>query len=438
MKELVIKEKIIFLLIIISFLIKLILMPISTHSDLFAVLIFPPLLLKEQIVDIFTYLDRFNLSYFYPPLSYYSFAFFELISQNFSSTYFKWINDMRISYVYGLQGQADAFLKAAPNPNLLKDLFLAKFPFLMFDAASLVILFKLTKEKVLKKDSLLLWAINPVVIYVTYIFGQFDIIVLFFILLGFFLIRRNVILGILALGIAGAYKSYPFLIVLPTAIIYGKNFKEKLKLIMIAFIPFFISILPTVINSPHLIIFTFFPKNIFHYKEPLEGWNKYSQLIKYGLLIISYLVILGLSLVIKLKDKFETSLAFSLIVVLLALTLAGRTHFHYLIWEMPLIILYFRKNLKFLSFVILSQTVSFASYKLLANQLQLGLFAPLNPDYFTTLPTFNYLINQIISYRIISTIGFIIFTAINIYLIAKILFETLFTSEIKIQGITSK
>jgi len=417
--------------IIASFFIKLILMPFSAHSDLFATQIFPPLLLEEKVIDIFGYLDNLGKSYFYPPLSYYLFAFFEYFLQNFSSTYLEWLNQMRLSYLNGLQGQADVFLKAVQNPSLFFDIFLAKTPLLIFDVASLIVLFKFVKERVLKSEALYLWILNPVIFYTTYIFGQFDIIVLFFILLGFYLIRKHIKLGILAFGFAGALKSYPFIIVLPLILIYGKDVKEKLKLLIIAFAPFVISIIPTLINSPQLVLFTFFPKNIFHYKQPLEGWEKYSQFIKYGSQAFSYLLLLLISTFIKLKDKLRTSIGISLIVVLLALTLAGRTHFHYLIWEMPLMILWFRNNLKFLTVIILIQTISFASYKILASQLQLGLFAPINPDYFMSLPTFNGLISQVISYRIVSTFGFVVFTSVNILLITKILFGLLFTSETK-------
>jgi len=423
------KEKIIFTLIIVSFALKIGLMPIATHSDLFAVEIFPPLLFKNHIFDIFSYLDNLGLSYFYPPLSYYLFAFFQFVLQHLSSTYIPWLDHMRLSYIQGLQGQADAYIKAVPNPNLLKDLFIAKIPLLIFDVASIFILFKFVKRGYLKKEALLFWVLNPVVIYTTYLFGQFDVIVLFFILLGLFLIRKNKALGILTLGIAGALKSYPFIFVLPTALILGENLKEKLKLIILAFTPFLISISPTLINNPHLAVFALFPKNMFRYSEVLEGWPKYSQLLKYGLLILSYSLLLGYSYVLKLKDKFNTIVSVNLIVVLLALTFAGRTHFHYLIWEMPFMILYFKKDLKFLTKILLIQTISFASYKLLANPLQLGLFAPLNPQYFTSLPTFNDLIDKFISYRIISTTGFTIFTLLNIYLITLVFFQLVFKSE---------
>lgn len=424
-------NKLIFFILIASFLIKVILMPISTHADLFAIEMFQPLLLKQHIVDIFSYLDEKTFSYYYPPLCYYSFAIFEYIIHFFSNTYLDWMDHMRIAYLNGLQGQAVAYIKAAPNPNILRDLFLAKTPYLLFDIASLIILLRFAKERFIKNKSVILWMVNPMIIYTTYIFGQFDIMVLFFIILGFYLIKKNTKLGFLMLGIAVALKAYPLIIALPTALIYGKDFKDKLKLLIIVFAPFVISIVPTLINSPQLVLITFFPNTFFYYKRPLEGWANYSQFIKYGSLAFSYVLILFLSAFLKLKDKWRTSIGISLIVVLLTLTLAGRTNFHYLIWEMPLMILFFNKNLRFLTIVILIQTISSASYKMLANQLQLGLFAPLNPDYFSSLPTFNSLINQLIPYRIISTFGFLTFTIINIYLIFIIFTSLLFKAKTK-------
>lgn len=424
-----IKKNSIIILVVISTFIKLLIMPISAHFDLLAVQIFPPLLLKQGVIDIFSYLDSFSLHYFYPPLSYYLFAFFQFFLQFGSVSYLVWMDNLRLSYLNGLEGQAVDYFKSVRNPYLLKDIFVTKIPLLVFDIASMILIFKMIKNNMLKKQSIILWVINPVIFYVTYMFGQFDIIVIFFILWGFYLIKNHTNLGMLALGVAGALKSYPFIIVLPLALIYGKDVKEKLKLMIIAFTPFVISIIPTLTNSPQLMLFTFFPKNMFHYRQPLEGWEKYSQLIKYGSLALSYSLILLLSSVIKLKDKWRTSIGISLIVILLALILAGRTHFHYLIWEMPLIILWFRNNLKLLTIIILTQTISFASYKLLASQLQLGLFAPIDPDYFSTLPTINSLINEVLPYRIISTLGFLVFTFVNLYLILTILFNLIFKSE---------
>ena len=423
------ENKIILSFLVISFLIKLIFMPISAHSDLLSINMFPPLLFQEKVMDIFAYVDKFDphrgFSY-YSPFTYYFFASLQYIFNLVTPSVTEWMSNLRQIYLDGFSGQAVDFFKSAPNPNIFLDLFILKLPYLIADSAIVLLLFKISKLKIINKWHAVIWAFNPVILYTTYIFGQFDILVILFIFLGFTVAKKRRNVGFLLLGIAGAFKIYPFLIIIPLAIIFGKNLTDRLRLLGISFLPFLITVIPTLINSPQLALFTFFPKNIFHYKTVLYGWDKYSPIIKYGLLAFSYVGVLFLSLFLKIKNKWKFAVGLSLITFLLAITLAGRTHFHYLIWIMPLMILWFKNNPKLLAFIILLQTISFASYKILANQLQLGLFAPLNPDYFSTLPTFNSLINQIIPYRIISTLGFVIFTSINLYLIINVIKYLLF------------
>ena len=50
----------------------------------------------------------------------------------------------------GFEGQAADFIKAAKNPHIYKDLFLAKTPYLIFDFASIAILFQFAKKKLIE------------------------------------------------------------------------------------------------------------------------------------------------------------------------------------------------------------------------------------------------------------------------------------------------
>lgn len=418
---------------IVSTLIKILLMPISTHSDLLTINMFPPLLFQEKVIDIFEYIDRLDphrgFSY-YSPFTYYFFAATAYIYYLVTPSVIEWMASLRQVYLGGLTGQAVDFIRSAGNPNIFLNLFMLKLPYAVADLLAVLILYKISKMRLINVWHVAVWATSPVILYTTYIFGQFDILVLFFILLGFILVRKRPYIGFLILGLAGAFKIYPFLIIIPSAVIIGYNLKEKLKLLTISFLPFIITDIPTLISSPDLALFTFFPKNIFHYKTVLYGWDKYSPIIKYAAFAFFYLAILSLAFFLKIRDKWRFAIGLSLITFLFAVTLAGRTHFHYLIWEMPLLLLWFNKRPKFVVIITLVQTISFASYKLLANQLQLGLFAPLAPEYFSTLPTINSLINQAVPYRIISTLGFLIFTSINFYLIINIMSYLLFKEKI--------
>lgn len=421
-------------LIILAFALRFILMPISAHSDLFFINSFPNLLVTQNVFDIYSYIKE-NISdarfSYYPPLTYYTFAFFQLIYQFFSSSFSSWMVNLVDLYLSSFNGQAADFIKAAANPHIFRDLFLGKSPYLLFDFAAFLVLINFVKRRLIKKAAIFIWLFNPVSLYAIYMMGQFEIIPAFLVLLGFFVLRKNPSLGILTLGIAAAFKNYAFLFILPTILIYGHTWREKAKLLVISFAPYFLFLIPTLITSPKDAIFALLPKVYLIYRKPLEGWALYSQYIKYSLLIASYIIILIMSSVIKIKDKWKLTLGLSLASVLFVYALAPRISFHYLLWAAPLVILWFR-NVKVAAMIVIIQAISLASYKLLANHLQTGLFAPLNYDLFSRMPTLNSLIDQVIPYRIISTIGFLVFFFLNLYFAVRTLLQLMFQEEVKL------
>ena len=98
------------------------------------------------------------------------------------------------------------------EPGLFTYLFITKMPFLAFDLLLGFMLLYLLKDS---KQSLLafkLWMINPVTLYVSYAFGQYDIIPVFFIILSlYFLQNERMKSTMLSLGVASAFKTFGLL-----------------------------------------------------------------------------------------------------------------------------------------------------------------------------------------------------------------------------------
>lgn len=417
------------LLLILAVLIRILLMPISVHSDLFFINSFPALMIKKNVFDIFSYfavnLSHLNYTY-YPPLVYLTFGFFQYIYAFFSTTFSNWMISLYQLETTNFQGQASDFIRMSPNVNIYKDLFLAKVPYLIFDVLTVITLFTLIKNRTKFKMLTLLWLFNPVHLYSTYLMGQFEVIPAFFVLLGLLFSRKRLFLGFFILGIAAAYKNYAFLFILTTVLIYGENWRQRIKLVLISIIPYLIVIMPTLLANPAIATYVLIPKVYLKYRKPLEGWSLYSTYIRYFVLILSFICLFFASYFIKLKNKWKLSLGVSLISLLLVYAFAPRISFHYLMWELPLLLLWV-KTAKQYVWIITIQSLSLASYKLLANHLQIGLLSPLNNN-FALIPTLNSQINHIFPYVIISTIGFFIFLFFNIYLACKITLE-LFTKE---------
>ena len=421
-------------LIIVALLIRIFLMPVSVHSDLFSISVFPPLLFKEGVVDIFSYvranINQANFQY-YPPLTYFTLAAFHFTYPIFSDSFIDWMHQIRILEAEGIEGQAYYYITNAPNPYIFRDIFLAKFPYLVFDIGAVFVLIKFLKKNLVSKYAIIIWLLNPILLYGVYIFGQLEAIPIFFILLGFLLLLKNPYSAVFFLGIAAAYKNYAFIFTLPVILIYGDSLKKKLILLAISALPSLVFIVPTVLNNINEAIFALTPKSFFYYKRELAGWALYSQILRYSATLVAYSFTLFLAKSLRLKNKFALSVGLCLCAMLLLITLAPRTHFHYLLWFTPLLFLWF-KRVKTIIIVILVQTLSFASYKILAPHLQLGLLAPLDPAYFASLSTFNAIIEQYIPYRIISTTGFLTFTFTNFLIVIFIFKYLIFESKTKL------
>ena len=66
------------------------------------------------------------------------------------------------------------------DPNIFRHLFFFKLPYLLFDVATAVLIWKFIDKPEHKKLALLIWLFNPVTLFATYIFGRFEVISLFF------------------------------------------------------------------------------------------------------------------------------------------------------------------------------------------------------------------------------------------------------------------
>ncbi len=66
------------------------------------------------------------------------------------------------------------------DPNIYRHLFFFKLPYLVFDIATAIVIWKFVENPSHRRIALLLWLFNPLTIFSTYIFGRFEVISLFF------------------------------------------------------------------------------------------------------------------------------------------------------------------------------------------------------------------------------------------------------------------
>lgn len=213
----------------------------------------------------------------WPPLYYYTIGL-----------YLKIIESLKIFPTYLIN------INSCPVFDLINDrifLFFAKLPFLILHIASAWIFAQFFQKK--KTLWFLFWLLNPIAIFINFMEGQFDSIPIFFLLLTFYfaIIKNNPYASAIALGIGGAYKHYPFLLLLPFCVILVKTLKSRIIFLVMAIIPYLLTIIPS-FNADFLQSLTF-----------SENQKMLEAGISIGEIHVSFYIVLYMLLLFKLFSE---------------------------------------------------------------------------------------------------------------------------------------
>jgi len=96
-----------------------------------------------------------------------------------------------------------AFSLFVSSPYIFRTLFLLKIPYLFFDLATAVVLYRMFNEKKHQLTAVACWLFNPITLYTFYIFGRYESIAIFFIAMSILMLRqKKMIWASIMLGIA--------------------------------------------------------------------------------------------------------------------------------------------------------------------------------------------------------------------------------------------
>jgi hypothetical protein len=348
---------------------RLFLMPITAHPDLWGHSFSAYFLAYKGQLNIYDYvLDLpkshplvvnygVNDIFIYPPLSYFTLGAFRLLVKPFADVNFiPWLmNNVGHFYDY---------------PKLGLQLFLFKLPYLFVDVGCAFLLAGLFEESRKKKLAFILWMFNPVTIYATFMIGQLDILPVFFTILScYFLKRGKSGWGLFCLGIGGAYKMYPLLLIPPAAFLFGTGFWKKLKLSLIGLLPYVLTILPYLGSKG------FRAMVLFGSKETKMLFMSWPVTAAEGIFpfILGLILLYLLSYYWKSKRPIET---YFLSILLLILSVSSY-HPQWFLWATPFLIWgLVSKSVKYIEVVVMILVLWFAITLLFEASLSYGLFAP--------------------------------------------------------------
>lgn len=238
------KRKIITVLVI-GILIRLVLAFSTYHSDVQPFYFAGEVIAKGNVLNFYDYLRNLPATdpilkiyptylFNYPPLVYF---FMGPVSYLVSLPFGR---DLLHNFIFNLPS-----LLGNLQLNLL--LLTLKLPYLAFDLGIGLLLYKFFEKPKNKFLAFTIWIFNPVNLYANYMIGQFDVIPTFLVVLALYLaVKKNkYFLGAFFLGLGASFKIFPFLFLVPLALMTDKWW-SRIKIVAIGALTYVAMILPFV------------------------------------------------------------------------------------------------------------------------------------------------------------------------------------------------
>jgi hypothetical protein len=299
-------------------LIRLLLMPFTTHSDLLSVYYRAHLLLDGRAVNGFGP-NLFNLMH-----AGYLWLIRPLIPYSTM-----WGNPEQSTYL------VFDWLAFVNSPLVFRQLFLFKLPYLGFEILAVWMLLKLIKPEQ-TASVMAFWMLNPVVIFSTYIFGRFDIVIVFLILSALYLAKEErPNLALLVLGLAAMLRVYPIILILPFALMLKTETSARVRLALLGLLPFAVSVAAGLTQAEaQLKGFT----GMQHMAYPLA--MKFSLELQDNLYVFVFLYsLIIMYLYVHPRQGISSLKRFGFYIVLLYFS-TSFFHPHYFLWLVPFLAFY--------------------------------------------------------------------------------------------------
>lgn len=387
----------------------------TMHSDIQHFDLAGTVLQKGHILDFYDYtfqtdpkdpirknypLHLFN----YPPAVYFTIGSFSVITSVFTDAAFH--ND----FLFNIK-------ETLGDIRLNIHLLLLKIPYLIFDLLIAFFLYKFFSTKREKLIAFSFWMFNPINLYSTYMMGQFDIIPTFFVVAALYSVSKTsgtislnkMIFAGLLLGIGGAFKIYPLLLLLPLAFL-KKDLKSIVLTVGAGILTYILIILPFLTSEG-------FRSTALVANQTLKSF--YPQIaISGGESIILFPLFIFFFYFVFLHSNLEReNLWQSFFIILLIFFIFTHYHPQWFLWLTPfLIIELIRSNFKHIVQVSLALFSFLGAVSFFEPSLSIGLFSPLFP-YLYDLPMIWTLLGLNLDHNFSRSIIQTLFVSIAVYFI---------------------
>jgi Gpi18-like mannosyltransferase len=356
---------------ILGIVIRVILMPITSHPDLWGHSFTAYFFAYKGELNIYQFLLNLPPDYplvknigisdifIYPPLTYFTLGIFKWLVKPFvDPNFLPWLME-NMGNIYS-------------RKDLFSVLFFYKLPYLFVDLGIAFLLSSLFSDEKKKKLAFILWILNPVTLYATFMIGQLDILAVFFTVLSVYFARKNKYTwSLISLGIGGSYKMYPLLFIIPAAFLFAAKFKDRIKNIAVGFLPFVLTVAPYLGSSAFRTMVLFQPKSqkMLYMNWPVSGAE--------GL----YPFILGVTIIylIAYYSANKEKLVNYFLSILLLIFLLTHYHPQWFVWLTPFLVIKMVEEKNKIINVVILLACWFVIMLLFEPSLSVGLFGPVWP-----------------------------------------------------------
>ncbi len=347
-------------------------MPFTVHGDMFHVYRVPHFLSHGEWSAYEIAAEKY-LNY-YPPFAMIFFAIVQVIFRLLFPGFEEFTHSLGFLTKKALYESEYLYLS----------LFLMKLPYLVFDCLIILICWKMMPNDKKKINFAVFWAVNPIAIYSAFMFGQFDIIPSFFVVLAcyFSLQKGKEHYACLSIASGCLFKIFPIIFLPLVLLVSSRNVKDFARLSFYGIVPilFFYGGFYLVSGEAVIKLFSMISHSTgFSFDYKLLAL-RFCQAAVYFMVCfhilyfrrghLNYTLLIQYFLVIYFAIYWGLYIAFT----------------HYFIWFIPLIILYLQEHPEWKKpFYLLLLIIFLAGLKPRLGAI--GAFAPINPELFLSFPS---------------------------------------------------
>lgn len=280
----------------------------------------------------------------------------------------------------------DAWQHFVSQPNIFSILFLLKLPYLIAELLMITLIYKMFSSPETKYKVLKFLVFNPVSLFIIYIFGAYDILLVSFLVLSLYLIKKQKIyLGMLSLGLSIFIKFYNLFLLPLFVLIISREWSRRIRLLIWGALPVLISA-----------IVVFFKGELGEslgrgVSSPLSGYIfsmvspfQYLSDRIYPLFLAYFFILFYITYNSQKYNVFEELCKYSLVLALLFYSLCF-FHPQYFLLVVPFIALQIDKVKRVVPLFFLQAFCFFIYTFQWGSDLSWRLFMPINPQFFANI-----------------------------------------------------